>query len=58
MRNLRATITRNDLQKFLYVLRSDMARILRQLEDIGHKLEGARQRRDRRQKPHGGDDNP
>jgi hypothetical protein len=57
MRKLRAAITRDELKQFLYVLRSDMARILRQLEDIDRKLEGARQR------PIGGqnrgrDDNP
>jgi hypothetical protein len=44
MRNLRAALTRDDLKQFLYVLRSDMARILRQLEDIGRKLEETRQR--------------
>jgi len=39
MRELRVVITRDDLAQFLYPIRSEMARIDRQLEDIGRRLE-------------------
>jgi hypothetical protein len=43
--NLRVAVTRDDLVQFLYLVRSDMAQIVRQLEDIGRHLQGTRQGR-------------
>jgi len=42
-RNLRVAVPRDDVVQFLYLVRSDMARIVRELEDIGRKLGGTRQ---------------
>jgi len=47
-RNLRVAVTRGDLVQFLYLVRSDMARIVRQLDDIGRKLERMAARRSER----------
>ncbi len=49
--NLRVTATRDDLVRFLYLVRSDMARIVRQLDDIGRKLERMGARRNTRLVP-------
>ncbi len=50
-RNLRVAVTRDDVVQFLYLVRSDMARIVRQLDDIGRKLERMGARRNTRLVP-------
>jgi hypothetical protein len=49
--NLRVAITHDDVVQFLYLVRSDMARIVRELEDIGRKLERMGARRNTRLAP-------
>jgi hypothetical protein len=49
--NLRLAVTHSDVVQFLYLVRSDMARIVRELEDIGRKLDGMGARRNTRRVP-------
>lgn len=48
---LRVAVTRDDLAQFLYLVRSDMSRIVRQLDDIGRTLERMAARRSERLVP-------